>query len=110
MGAGAGGVGAGEGDPARRARGGAGQGEGTTGKVRGAQLGKGCPAPLIPVLRPQVALAVALDLRTFLRLRPGAEGRLSVCLPGVGVRRSWDTPGLRALRGRIAGKARGEEQ
>ncbi|NXU42159.1 KIME kinase, partial [Drymodes brunneopygia] len=61
------------------------------------------------VLRPQVALAVALDLRTFLRLRPGAEGRLSVSLPGVGVRRSWDTPGLRALRGRIAGKGRGKE-
>ncbi|NWT18876.1 KIME kinase, partial [Vireo altiloquus] len=58
----------------------------------------------------KVALAVALDLRTFLRLRPGAEGRLSVSLPGVGVRRSWDTPALRALRGRIAGKARGEEQ
>ncbi|NXO44225.1 KIME kinase, partial [Locustella ochotensis] len=57
----------------------------------------------------KVALAVALDLRTFLRLRPGAEGRLSVSLPGVGVRRSWDTPELRALRGRIAGKGRGRE-
>ncbi|KAI1233065.1 hypothetical protein IHE44_0006258 [Lamprotornis superbus] len=57
----------------------------------------------------KVALAVALDLRTFLRLRPGSEGRLSVCLPGVGVRRSWDTPGLRALRGRIAGKGPGED-
>ncbi|NWR22004.1 KIME kinase, partial [Emberiza fucata] len=57
----------------------------------------------------KVALAVALDLRTFLRLRPGAEGRLSVSLPGVGVRRSWDTPGLRALRERIAGKGRGKE-
>ncbi|NWW29375.1 KIME kinase, partial [Panurus biarmicus] len=57
----------------------------------------------------KVALAVALDLRTFLRLRPGAEGRLSVSLPGVGVQRSWDTPGLQALRGRIVGKGRGEE-
>ncbi|NXR48145.1 KIME kinase, partial [Hippolais icterina] len=57
----------------------------------------------------KVALAVALDLRTFLRLRPGAEGRLSVSLPGVGVRRSWDTPDLRALRGRIGGKGRGED-
>ncbi|NXW68161.1 KIME kinase, partial [Hirundo rustica] len=57
----------------------------------------------------KVALAVALDLRTFLRLRPGAEGRLSVALPGVGVRRSWDTPGLRALRGRITGKGRAVE-
>ncbi|NXY37295.1 KIME kinase, partial [Pomatorhinus ruficollis] len=58
----------------------------------------------------KVALAVALDLRTFLRLRPGAESRLSVSLPGVGVRRSWDTPGLRALRGRIAGKGRGRSR
>ncbi|NWT54312.1 KIME kinase, partial [Erythrocercus mccallii] len=58
----------------------------------------------------KVALAVALDLRTFLRLRPGAEGRLSVSLPGVDVRRSWDTPDLLALRGRIAGKGRGEER
>ncbi|NXH08331.1 KIME kinase, partial [Loxia leucoptera] len=58
----------------------------------------------------KVALAVALDLRTFLRLRPGAEGRLSVSLPGVGVQRSWDIPGLRALRGRIAGKSRGKEE
>ncbi|NXH49770.1 KIME kinase, partial [Dicaeum eximium] len=57
----------------------------------------------------KVALAVALDLRTFLRLRRGAEGRLSISLPGVGVRRSWDSRGLRALRGRIAGKARGAE-
>ncbi|KFW83328.1 Mevalonate kinase, partial [Manacus vitellinus] len=48
-----------------------------------------------------------LDLRRCLRLRPGAEGRLRVCLPGVGVQRSWDTPVLRALRGRIAGKAGG---
>lgn len=78
--------------------------------MRAARLGKSCPAPLTPVLRPQVALAVALDLRTFLRLRPGAEGRLSVSLPGVGVRRSWDTPSLRALRGRIAGKGRGKEE
>ncbi|RMC05835.1 hypothetical protein DUI87_17378 [Hirundo rustica rustica] len=61
------------------------------------------------VLLGKVALAVALDLRTFLRLRPGAEGRLSVALPGVGVRRSWDTPGLRALRGRITGKGRAVE-
>ncbi|KAJ7400699.1 Mevalonate kinase [Pitangus sulphuratus] len=60
------------------------------------------------VVHGKVALAVALDLRTFLRLRPGAEGRVRVCLPGVGVQRSWETPELRALRGRIAGKAGGE--
>ncbi|XP_009083334.1 PREDICTED: mevalonate kinase, partial [Acanthisitta chloris] len=50
----------------------------------------------------KVALAVALDLRTFLRLQPHAEGLLRLCLPGVGVQRSWDTACLGELRGRIA--------
>ncbi|XP_074777277.1 mevalonate kinase isoform X5 [Athene noctua] len=50
------------------------------------------------VVHGKVALAVALDLRTFLRLRPSAEGRVCVRLPGVGVVRSWDTLRLQALR------------
>ncbi|XP_074743834.1 mevalonate kinase isoform X1 [Strix uralensis] len=50
------------------------------------------------VVHGKVALAVALDLRTFLRLRPSGEGRVCVRLPGVGVVRSWDTPRLQALR------------
>ncbi|XP_062446033.1 mevalonate kinase [Rhea pennata] len=49
------------------------------------------------VVHGKVALAVALDLRTFLRLRP-AGGSVSVRLPSVGVAASWDTPRLRALR------------
>ncbi|KGL89465.1 Mevalonate kinase [Charadrius vociferus] len=56
------------------------------------------------VVHGKVALAVALDLRTFLRLRPCAEGRVCVRLPGVGVVRSWDTPRLQALRRGFAGR------
>ncbi|KFV77354.1 Mevalonate kinase, partial [Dryobates pubescens] len=51
-----------------------------------------------------VALAVALDLRTFLRLRPCREGKICVRLPGVGLERSWDTLRLQALRKGFTGK------
>ncbi|XP_010580372.1 PREDICTED: mevalonate kinase isoform X2 [Haliaeetus leucocephalus] len=54
------------------------------------------------VVHGKVALAVALNLRTFLRLRPCAEGKVCVRLPGVGVVRSWDTSSLQALRTSIA--------
>ncbi|NWQ81161.1 KIME kinase, partial [Columbina picui] len=57
----------------------------------------------------QVALAVAVDLRTFLRLQRCAEARVCVRLPGVGVRRSWDVPSLQALRSGFAGKRWQEE-
>ncbi|XP_030316755.1 mevalonate kinase [Calypte anna] len=50
------------------------------------------------VVHGKVALAVALDLRTFLRLRPSAEPRVCIRLPSVGVVRSWDTLSLQALR------------
>ncbi|XP_065502470.1 mevalonate kinase [Caloenas nicobarica] len=62
------------------------------------------------VVHGKVALAVALDLRTFLRLRPCAEGRVCVRLPGVGVLRSWDIPSLQALRSGFAGKRWEEER
>ncbi|XP_059683526.1 mevalonate kinase isoform X4 [Gavia stellata] len=61
------------------------------------------------VVHGKVALAVALDLRTFLRLRPCGEGRVCVRLPAVGVVRSWDTPRLQALRRGFAGKRWAEE-
>ncbi|KAM6051303.1 mevalonate kinase isoform 3-T3 [Theristicus caerulescens] len=61
------------------------------------------------VVHGKVALAVALDLRTFLRLRPCGEGRVCVRLPGVGVVRSWDTPHLQALRRGFAGERWEEE-
>ncbi|XP_069650674.1 mevalonate kinase isoform X1 [Haliaeetus albicilla] len=54
------------------------------------------------VVHGKVALAVALNLRTFLRLRPCAEGKVCVRLPGVGVVRSWDTSSLQALRRGVA--------
>lgn len=54
------------------------------------------------VVHGKVALAVALNLRTFLRLRPCAEGKVCVRLPGVGVVRSWDTSSLQALRSGVA--------
>lgn len=47
---------------------------------------------------------MALDLRTFLRLRPGGEGRVRVRMPGVGVERSWDTHRLQELGRGFAGK------
>ncbi|XP_061230729.1 mevalonate kinase isoform X2 [Neopsephotus bourkii] len=56
------------------------------------------------VVHGKVALAVALDLRTFLRLRPCGERGLCVRLPGVSVVRSWDAPSLQALRRGFAGK------
>lgn len=67
-------------------------------------LRSGSPAPDAASPRSQVALAVALNLRTFLRLRPCAEGKVCVRLPGVGVVRSWDTSSLQALRSGVAGK------
>ncbi|OXB62167.1 hypothetical protein ASZ78_015349 [Callipepla squamata] len=54
------------------------------------------------VVHGKAALAVALGLRTFLRLRPCGGERLRVHLPGVGVRSGWDVAELRALRGRLA--------
>ncbi|KFO95832.1 Mevalonate kinase, partial [Calypte anna] len=56
------------------------------------------------VVHGKVALAVALDLRTFLRLRPSAEPRVCIRLPSVGVVRSWDTLSLQALRRGFPGK------
>lgn len=53
------------------------------------------------VVHGKAALAVALGLRTFLRLRPGGGERLRIHLPGVGVRREWDVAELSALRGRL---------
>ncbi|XP_071619502.1 mevalonate kinase isoform X1 [Heliangelus exortis] len=50
------------------------------------------------VVHGKVALAVALDLRTFLRLRPSAEPRVCIRLPSVGAVRSWDTLSLQTLR------------
>ncbi|XP_074015700.1 mevalonate kinase isoform X2 [Numenius arquata] len=50
------------------------------------------------VVHGKVALAVALNLRTFLRLRPCGDSRVCIHLPGVSVRRSWDTSCLQDLQ------------
>ncbi|XP_064024492.1 mevalonate kinase [Pogoniulus pusillus] len=61
------------------------------------------------VVHGKVALAVALDLRTFLRLRPCGEGKVCIRLPGVGVERSWDTLRLQALRKGFAAASDGSK-
>uniref|UniRef100_A0A7N5P407 Mevalonate kinase n=2 Tax=Ailuropoda melanoleuca TaxID=9646 RepID=A0A7N5P407_AILME len=42
----------------------------------------------------QVALAVALNLRTFLRLQPHSNGKVCLNLPNIGVKRAWDVARL----------------
>uniref|UniRef100_A0A670ZYD0 Mevalonate kinase n=1 Tax=Pseudonaja textilis TaxID=8673 RepID=A0A670ZYD0_PSETE len=43
------------------------------------------------VVHGKVALATALNLRTFLRMTPRQDGRVSLQLPNLGSRRSWET-------------------
>uniref|UniRef100_F6S111 Uncharacterized protein n=1 Tax=Ornithorhynchus anatinus TaxID=9258 RepID=F6S111_ORNAN len=47
------------------------------------------------VVHGKVALAVALNLRTFLQFRPGDQDRVTVSLPNLGLRRTWEVSGLR---------------
>nr|XP_025123258.1 mevalonate kinase isoform X2 [Bubalus bubalis] len=49
------------------------------------------------VVHGKVALAVALNLRTFLRLQPHSSGRVGLNLPNIGVRRAWDVASLQLL-------------
>ncbi|KYO39648.1 mevalonate kinase [Alligator mississippiensis] len=51
----------------------------------------------------EVAVAVALDLRTFLRLRPRRDARVLVALPSIGVRLGWEAAPLRDLRAALPG-------
>nr|XP_054384172.1 mevalonate kinase isoform X5 [Pongo abelii] len=44
-----------------------------------------------------VALAVALNLRTFLRLEPHSNGKVDLSLPNIGIKRAWDVAGLQSL-------------
>ncbi|EDM13938.1 mevalonate kinase, isoform CRA_b [Rattus norvegicus] len=44
-----------------------------------------------------VALAVALNLRTFLVLRPQSNGKVSLNLPNVGIKQVWDVATLQLL-------------
>lgn len=49
------------------------------------------------VVHGKVALAVALNLRTFLLLRPQSNGKVSVNLPNIGIKQVWDVGMLQRL-------------
>uniref|UniRef100_A0A2R8MBM3 Mevalonate kinase n=1 Tax=Callithrix jacchus TaxID=9483 RepID=A0A2R8MBM3_CALJA len=49
------------------------------------------------VVHGKVALAVALNLRTFLRLQPHSSGKVDLSLPNIGIKRSWDVARLQLL-------------
>ncbi|XP_006894962.1 PREDICTED: mevalonate kinase [Elephantulus edwardii] len=49
------------------------------------------------VVHGKVALAVALNLRTFLRLQPLSNGKVSLNLPNIGIKRHWDVTRLHSL-------------
>ncbi|XP_070331531.1 mevalonate kinase isoform X2 [Odocoileus virginianus] len=49
------------------------------------------------VVHGKVALAVALNLRTFLRLQTHSNGKVGLSLPNIGVRRAWDVASLQLL-------------
>uniref|UniRef100_A0A8I3S398 Mevalonate kinase n=1 Tax=Canis lupus familiaris TaxID=9615 RepID=A0A8I3S398_CANLF len=46
------------------------------------------------VVHGKIALAVALNLRTFLRLQPHSNGKMCLNLPNIGVKRAWDVARL----------------
>ncbi|XP_062942777.1 mevalonate kinase [Cynocephalus volans] len=49
------------------------------------------------VVHGKVALAVALNLRTFLRLQPHSNGKVGLKLPNIGIKRAWDVAKLQQL-------------
>lgn len=49
------------------------------------------------VVHGKAALAVALNLRTFLRLQPQSNGKVNLNLPNIGVTRAWDVARLQLL-------------
>ncbi|KAM5238855.1 mevalonate kinase [Ctenodactylus gundi] len=49
------------------------------------------------VVHGKVALAVALNLRTFLRLQSHSHGKVSLNLPNLGIKRAWDVAKLHVL-------------
>ncbi|KAG8521251.1 Mevalonate kinase [Galemys pyrenaicus] len=61
------------------------------------------------VVHGKVALAVALNLRTFLRLQLHSNGKVDLNLPNIGIRRAWDVASLQQLDLSFLGKSREEE-
>lgn len=49
------------------------------------------------VVHGKVALAVALNLRTFLRLQPHSSGKVDLNLPNIGIKQVWDVARLQLL-------------
>ncbi|KAL4699177.1 hypothetical protein H8959_011834 [Pygathrix nigripes] len=49
------------------------------------------------VVHGKVALAVALNLRTFLRLQPHGNGKVDLSLPNIGIKWAWDVARLQLL-------------
>ncbi|XP_008847196.1 mevalonate kinase isoform X2 [Nannospalax galili] len=49
------------------------------------------------VVHGKVALAVALNLRTFLRLQPQTSGKVSLNLPNIGIKQTWEVARLQLL-------------
>ncbi|XP_065424919.1 mevalonate kinase isoform X3 [Chrysemys picta bellii] len=49
------------------------------------------------VVHGKAALAVALNLRTFLQIRPSNNGKVLICLPNIGTSLNWETVQLRTL-------------
>ncbi|XP_037366879.1 mevalonate kinase [Talpa occidentalis] len=49
------------------------------------------------VVHGKVALAVALNLRTFLRLQRHSDGKVDLNLPNIGIRRAWDVASFQQL-------------
>ncbi|XP_043354219.1 mevalonate kinase isoform X6 [Dermochelys coriacea] len=49
------------------------------------------------VVHGKAALAVALNLRTFLQIRPSNNGKVVICLPNIGTSLNWEAARLRTL-------------
>ncbi|XP_068937730.1 mevalonate kinase [Petaurus breviceps papuanus] len=50
------------------------------------------------VVHGKVALAEALNLRTFLRIKPHKDGKVRLSLPNIGAQRDWDVSKLQLLQ------------
>lgn len=57
----------------------------------------------------QVALAVALNLRTFLRLQPHSNGKVDLSLPNIGIKWAWDVARLQLLDTSFLGECKEEK-
>lgn len=68
-----------------------------------------CTASLLLPFILQVALAVALNLRTFLRLQPHSNGKVCLNLPNISVKRAWDVARLQLQDTSFLGKCSKKE-